>query len=319
MNEINYLIISNTFDYSTDLICLQFQKRGLNYLRINRDKFLECNIVYNLCDSSLIMKMHDEEYVIFNDSLKSVYFRAPVFLRNSKNYNLSQQLYRSQWSAFIRNLIVFDQCKWVNHPVSTYRAENKLYQLKIAKEAGFLVPDTIVGNCSTDFVENDDCYIVKSLDTALFHDGNQELFTYSTKISGYELNDSVLQDAPVIIQKYLDNKVDIRVTIIEEKIFPVKITKNNCGIDGDWRKMSKDLLDYTIITLPIDIENRIHIIMEKLDLKFGGMDLILSNDKYYFVEVNPTGEWGWLKYSTKIDIDVAIADCLASEHRGVLD
>ena len=39
MNEINYLIISNTIDYSTDLICLQFQKRGLNYLRINKKKY----------------------------------------------------------------------------------------------------------------------------------------------------------------------------------------------------------------------------------------------------------------------------------------
>jgi len=310
VNEINYLIVSNTIDYSTDLICMQLENRGLKYLRINRDKFLECNILYNLEEESLIINMHDKEYVIYNNSLKSVYFRAPVFLRNSKTYTLAQQLYRSQWSAFIRNLIIFDQCKWVNHPVSTYRAENKLYQLKIAKEVGFLVPDTFVGNCSRDFVENEGCYIVKSLDTALFHDGNYELFTYSTKISGSELNEADLVAAPVIIQKYLENKIDIRVTIIGEKIFPAKITKNNHGIDGDWRKTPKDLLEYTAITLPIDIEKKIHTIMEKLDLRFGGMDLILSNNMYYFVEVNPTGEWGWLKYSTKIDIDDAIADYL---------
>ncbi|PYG84277.1 RimK-like ATP-grasp domain-containing protein [Ruminiclostridium sufflavum DSM 19573] len=312
MNEVDHLIISNTIDYSTDLICIQFQKRGLNYLRINRDKFLECNITYSIPDDSLIVKTTDEEYIIFGDSLKSIYFRAPVFLRSSKTYSLSQQLYRSQWSAFIRNLIVFDKCKWVNHLVSTYRAENKMYQLKVAKEVGFLIPDTIVGNCCTEFIKSSNFYIVKSLDTALFHDGNKELFTYSTKILGCELNDAELQEAPVIIQKYLEDKTDIRVTIVEDRLFPVKITKDSCGIEGDWRKMSKDLLEYSPITLPTDIENKIREIMKRLDLKFGGMDLILSNNNYYFIEVNPTGEWGWLKYESKLDIDIAIADCLSN-------
>ena len=316
MNEVDHLIISNTIDYSTDLICIQFQKRGLNYLRINRDKFLECDIIYSLLDNSLIVKTNNEEYILFCDSLKSIYFRAPVFLRNSKTYSLSQQLYRSQWSAFIRNLIVFDKCKWVNHPVSTYRAENKMYQLKVAKEIGFLIPDTIVGNCSTEFVKTSKYYIVKSLDTALFHDGNNELFTYSTKILGCELNDAELQEAPVIIQKYLEDKTDIRVTIIEDQLFPVKITKDSCGIDGDWRKMSKDLLEYTSITLPTDVENKIREIMKRLNLKFGGMDLIMSNDNYYFIEVNPTGEWGWLKYSSELEIDIAIADCLNNQVGG---
>lgn len=310
MNEINHLIVSNTIDYSTDLICIEMQKRGFAYLRVNRDKFDEYSIIYNLKNDSLFLSMYGEEYLIKSDSLKSVYFRAPVFLRSSKAYNLDQQLYRSQWSAFIRNLVVFDKCKWVNNPVSTYKAENKLYQLKLAKEVGFLVPDTVVGNCITDFIKKDEQYIVKSLDTALFYDGNQELFTYSTLISGCELSDSDLKSAPVIIQEYLDNKIDIRVTIIEKKLIPVKITENNHGIEGDWRKLSKDSLEYSYFQLPIDIETKIYALMEKLDLKFGGMDLIFKDGGYYFIEVNPTGEWGWLKFSTKIDIDAAIADCL---------
>lgn len=41
MNEINYLVLSNTIDYSSDLICAEFEKRELNYLRINRDLFQE--------------------------------------------------------------------------------------------------------------------------------------------------------------------------------------------------------------------------------------------------------------------------------------
>ena len=39
MNEVNYLVISSTIDYSSDLICAELEKRKLNYLRINRDLF----------------------------------------------------------------------------------------------------------------------------------------------------------------------------------------------------------------------------------------------------------------------------------------
>ena len=60
--------------------------------------------------------------------------------------SVSEQLERNQWSAFLRNLIIFKNANWINNPVCTYRAENKLYQLCIAKESGLLVPTTYVSN-----------------------------------------------------------------------------------------------------------------------------------------------------------------------------
>ncbi len=40
------------------------------------------------------------------------------------------------------------------------------------------------------------------------------------------------------------------------------------------------------------------------------MDLILHNGIYYFIEVNPTGEWAWLVNKTGLRIDKAICDYL---------
>lgn len=45
---------------------------------------------------------------------------------------------------------------------------------------------------------------------------------------------------------------------------------------------------------------------------FGGVDLALVNEDYFFIEVNPTGEWGWLN-SNSNQIDKAIADCMMGE------
>ncbi|UOO37671.1 hypothetical protein IZU99_10590 [Oscillospiraceae bacterium CM] len=310
MNNICHLIISNTIDFSTDLVCLKLKKLGESYLRINRDKFSECKITYKLSENAIFITMCDENFVIRESELKSIFFRAPVFLRSGKTYTVSEQLYRSQWSAFIRNLIVFEKSKWLNNPVDTYKAENKMYQLKLASDIGFLVPETLLSNSANESVVDTNEYIMKALDTALFHDGNMELFTYSTIVTGLELKQSDLSSAPVIIQEYLKEKIDIRVTVIGEKLFPVKITKNGCGIAGDWRKTSKEALNYTPFELPKEISSKLISLMKRLNLLFGGIDLIFCNDEYYFVEVNPTGEWGWLKFATKIDLEDEIVNCM---------
>ena len=54
------------------------------------------------------VKMDGNLYEINDNILKGVFFRAPVFLRSHKKYNVNEQLYRSQWSSFIRNLVVFE-------------------------------------------------------------------------------------------------------------------------------------------------------------------------------------------------------------------
>lgn len=315
MNNIEYLILSSTLDYSTDLICYELSNLGKNYLRLNRDCFNEYEIIYSLEDETMQIVISDEIYILSNKELKGIYYRAPVFLRSHKHYNLDEQLSRSQWSAFLRNLIVFNNAKWINHPVQTYQAENKLFQLKIAREVGLLTPKTYVGNTLPENIIDKKNYIVKSLDTALFYDGEQELFTYSSVLNGNELKKSNIQNAPIIIQDCIENKIDLRVTYIEGEMFAASITKNGYGIDGDWRKNKKEELSYQKINLPKEVVNNITKLMQRLNLTFGGIDFALVDEKYYFIEVNPTGEWAWLKTAVNFSIDKEIVKALTTgEH-----
>lgn len=318
MNEINYLVLSSTIDYSSDLIYAEFEKRELNYLRINRDLFQEYEIVYSLQDDSFKFKVDGIWYFLSSETIKSIYFRAPVFLRTTgKARPVEEQLKRSQWSAFIRNLIVLDKAVWMNYPVATYRAESKLYQLKIAKECGLTVPETYIGNSLSQNISRNKRYIVKSLDTALFYEDGKEMFTYSTMINGTELLSAKIQLAPVIIQEYLSPKSDLRVTFVNNRIFPVAITNQGMTLEGDWRKSNKDNLTYSQVELPEIVEKQLVLLMKQLNLSFGGIDLALVGDTYYFIEVNPTGEWGWLTSCAGLPIDKAIVDALVK--RGAYD
>jgi glutathione synthase/RimK-type ligase-like ATP-grasp enzyme len=310
VNDIQCLVVSSTIDYSTDLICYELEMQGIRYLRINRDRFSQYKITYSLEESCMQITLNNRLYMIKENSLKSIYFRAPVFLRTSKSYSLEEQLYRGQWSAFIRNLIIFEKAKWVNHPVKVYQAENKLYQLKLAKKNKLDIPKTFMGNMIPKEINLERPYIVKSLDTALFYEKDKEMFTYANILSGEELLNSEIQYAPIIIQECLENKTDIRVTVIGTELFAVSILEDGEQIKGDWRRTTTEDLEYKKILLPTSVETKITKLMGELGLEFGGVDLALVDGKYYFIEVNPTGEWGWLVSSTDLPIDKAIAENL---------
>lgn len=316
VSNIEYLIISSSIDFSTDLVCYRLLSANKCFYRLNRDEFLKHEIEIDLQRGYMKIAIDERIYVAEFSMLKGIYFRAPVFLRtqSKKELTLDEQLERNQWSSFLRNLIVFQNAVWINNPVDVYRAENKLYQLYIAKKCGLKVPNTKVANTSNIDIDVDRDYVIKSLDTALFFDlkNNKEMFTYSNAVTGKEFKEYELNQAPVFIQDFLNPKIDCRITYVGGNQFPVWIKKNGRGIYGDWR-FQKDSLDYIPFELPEEVEVAIKQLMRELHLNFGGIDLAYVDGEYYFIEVNPTGEWGWLEVKTGIQISMHIKKFLCNE------
>ena len=303
--QIEYLVISNRNDFTSDYICLNLKKYHKLYLRINRDDFTRYKFMWDICNGLLFIKIDGCDYVIDN-SLKAVYYRAPVYIRYYEKATCEEQLYKSQWMAFIKNLMYFDKALWINHPAATYKAENKMLQLKYAKEVGFFIPQTWVTNNKWENVKENVYYAVKSIDTLLLRHDNKEAFLYTNILKGKEINKADLALAPIVIQEFLNPKVDIRVTVVGNRAYTALILKDGKGMYGDWRKV-KDEVTFVKHELPADVENKCIFLVKKLGLIFGGIDLALVNGKYYFIEINPTGEWAWLAESVGFDIDRAIS------------
>ncbi len=311
MNEVEVLILSNTLDLSTDFVCLELNRRGVRYARINRNLLPESVVQLDLVKGTLSFEIGGSSFLIRQNTLKSVYYRAPIYLRDTVRVELSpeEQLSRSQWMAFVRNLSIFEDAIWVNHPVSTFRAENKILQLQVASSLGLSIPHTIVTNGCDTGIEKDKTYIVKSLDTGLLRFGDSEAFIYANVVNGSELACSENMLAPYFIQEYIQPKIDVRVTVIGDSFFAVNILKDGTGVPGDWRKV-KDKIDFVPVELPPDVAEQCVMVVKSLGLSFGGIDLIESDGKYFFIEVNPTGEWGWLVSSAQLPIPEAICNFL---------
>lgn len=315
MNEIEVLIISNSRDFTTDYVCIELNKRQCSYIRINRDLFNTYFVDFNIDTLEFRIGMEDNEYLIAPSKLKSIYYRAPIYLHYIPREILSfeEQLYRSQWMAFLRNLTVFEEVKWMNNPIATFKSENKMLQLKYARQCGMICPSTRIINCSDHInLKPKVYYAAKSLDTVILRQGKKEAFSYTNILDGNEIINSNLSYSPIVIQDNIDPKIDIRATVVGTRVFPVEIVCNGQGIYGDWRK-NKGNANFVSTTLPPEINKSCIELTNRLGLSFGGVDLAFSNGKYYFIEINPTGEWAWLVNSSGHRIDHAICDYLCGE------
>ncbi len=307
------LLLTTVYDFSADLVALRLEEMGVPFLRINREHFQSYRITIDPVEPSVVI-YRDGELVGNSSSLKSVWFRQPVFLRNTPPIPLSpeDQLQRSQWTAFLRAFSVFDNISWMNWPQATYLAETKPYQLLVANRCGLRVPQTLVGNDSDQFQERFPCPIIaKSLDTILMREGSENLFTYTTQCDIQELTDDTVATAPLIVQECFEVKTDCRVTVVGEKVFAVKILKMGMPIKGDWRTTPKEELEYIDFKLPEMIERACKTLVRKLGLVFGAIDLLETDDGFVFLEINPTGEWGWLTNEQR-QLDIEIAKWLAA-------
>ena len=310
------LILSNLYDFSTDLVVLSLKDAGVPYLRLNREQLADHYLALDPLAPKLTVRGPSGVYDVGQD-LVSIWFRQPVFLRNTPSVPLSpeEQLERSQWMAFLRGLSVFRGVAWMNPPSATYIAESKPYQLAIAKDCGFKVPETLATNDASRISETfPDSLVIKSLDTVLLRDGGYDLFIYTILNPGGELAEETVSVVPLLAQEALEEKTDIRVTVVGNEVFAVRILSQGSGIEGDWRVVPKSELEYRDTALNRDIIERCKMLTRSLSLSFAAIDLIETHQGVYFVEINPTGGWGWLSTAER-SIDKAIASWLATPHQ----
>lgn len=310
------LILADLYDFAADMVALRLHESGVPFLRLNREQLPTMRLSLDPLGPSLRVALADTSWSIGPD-LRSIWYRQPVFLRNSPGQPLDRaaQLERSQWMAFLRALTVFDTVPWMNHPRDTYQAETKPFQLVVAQRVGFAVPSTLVSNNARDVQElfpSD--VMIKPLDTVLIREGENSLFAYANAAKTESLDCRTMQQAPLIAQELKTGKVDWRVTVIGHEVYPVRILKNSRGIEGDWRRTPKADLQYEDGELPPIVSSYCRSLLRQLGLWFGGIDLIETADGFFFVEINPTGEFGWLVEPHR-PLDQVIARWLA--HGGV--
>lgn len=314
------LLVANSRDFATDYVVAELRARGRPYLRLDTDLLHQDRVCLDPVCRRLSVDGPQGPVALGADDIGGVYFRAPTHLSESGGNGQppAERLARHQWTAFTRSLTVFRDCRWVNHPVATFAAEAKPYQLTLAAGLGFDVLPTMVTNAAPpeDWCPDEDQVAIKALDTFLVREGEANLFFYTQAVPRATIGQS-LSEMPVIVQRYARPKVDLRVTVVGPSCVAVAIRGGEEPIEGDWRIL-KDTVAYHLHALPADIEQRCVRLVAELGLRFGAIDLLFDpmTHRYSFLEINPTGEWAWLAHALSLPIAAQLVDVLTGTGTG---
>lgn len=310
---VEVLILTSDLDFATDRVCRELARQGTTFLRLNRERLAETALVLDPAVPSLACRHGDRMWKV-GPELRSVWWRQGTFDRNvaGSGVTIQDQFERSQWSAFMRSMMAFDDARWFNHPSTVYRAETKAVQLSEAAKVGFHVPRTLMTNDrhAEPPAPEDRPVAIKSIDTLLLRDGADQLFGYTSIVDWHDVAVPELAMAPLTVQQALMGKIDLRVTVVDDRLWCTAIRRAGAGIEGDWRLTGKDDLEIVDHHLSVDDADRCLQLVARLGLRYGAIDLAIAEDRTWFIEINPTGEWGWLDGPTR-PIAAAIAEALS--------
>jgi glutathione synthase/RimK-type ligase-like ATP-grasp enzyme len=219
----------------------------------------------------------------------------------------------SEWSALLDGIYSELSGRWLNEPHLTDQAEDKVRQLRVATSIGLLVPRTIISNDPTRIASFVAQYpsVAKPLRNGVIDGAEQPDVIFTNRISTLsELDGPAIEAVPIIVQREIPKAADIRVTIVGRRVFATAIqSQADESARVDWRRGDVVSMIHVTHDLPPDTAVRCIEVVKALGLKFGAIDLVLyPKGRYWFLEINPNGQWGWIQNRTDQPIARAIVD-----------
>lgn len=213
---------------------------------------------------------------------------------------------RAQWRTWLATLD-HPSITWVNPLWSARRAENKIEQLRVAQEAGFAIPETIVTNRRQDALafSRTTPAVVKSLSSAYFEfSGHAFVYTQLLEDKLLAFSEQDWAQQPVIVQQQVTGS-DIRVIAFNDRFFGAK-----CEAPGiDWRRAS-DRVQWVDWAVPDALARSCATYLLRLDLRYAAFDFIDDGETIWFLEANQAGEWVFLERTLHLGITEAFSHFL---------
>lgn len=243
---------------------------------------------------------------------RAVYYRRPT-TPSFKGLNPQEALFSKDQARFGLSgvLAALPGCLQVNHPRLQMAAEYKPAQLAAASDLGFEVPPTIVTNRPDDarrFVEQHGVAVYKPLWSTDYVEDGEARTIWVRAVSADELDESVAATAH-LFQARLDKAADVRVTVVGDKVFCVRIESPFT----DWRENYELIESYSVVEPPDGLCELLASYLERFGLAYGCFDFGIDalDGTWWWYECNPAGEWGWIESETGLPIARAFADLLA--------
>lgn len=330
------IILSEIDDVSTNYIIdwfLLYDEKFIRYNGIKNEKsiFNFDKVLYNLnLENDSFDLLSKNNFKLNSSSLKSIWYRRPFIgvsdftkieksnFDNRINFNLIENniLYHNK----VFKDIIIDSFNSAAKKIGTYEKNslNKFIILKKAKKIGLDIPNTIVTNSQSKAIS-----FLKKNNFEIITKPLYEVISFSIDDYVYVSLTSVItkpSEIPnsfsiTLFQNCIEKEYEVRVFYLDGNFYSMAIfSQNNTKTKIDFRDYDQEKMNKMVaFKLENTIEIKIEKLMKELKLNTGSIDLIKSKDgKYYFLEINPIGQFDFLSKNCNYNIEHKIAKYLSS-------
>jgi len=312
------LILTEKNDAHANALIEMLKTDNVSYFRLDLDtKSLEKTTV-TFKNKTWIIKTKIAEIAL--KEVKCIWNRRTFvqLMLNEQNKDYKFNIWKNEWNKTLLGMYFYlKDVKWLNYYRKNHKAENKYFQLKLAEDIGFKIPDYILSNNRLEILEfgrKHDKIVLKLLNQEFYKIANRQYVGFYVNIIPYEklLDFSEEEENPIFLQKYIEKDYEVRYTVVGDEHLVCKIDSQKSDIARtDWRRYDLANTPHSIIIPPDEIKNKVQLLMKEFDLIFGALDFIVTKDgTWYFLEINPSGQYLWIEDLTGLKITDSIKNKL---------
>lgn len=242
------------------------------------------------------------------------YRKVGNFAIQGAEQDVAKQLYINNEVRYLHDTIwpLLPEDLWLNAPDNIAHADRRLFQLMVARQVGFTIPQTIVSNdwdtIGSKLLAHQPEFVVKMM-RGIIAENNQFKGLYTTVIDK-QIFDSLkqyTQPFPGMYQPYLQKEREWRITVVGDEVFSAAIYTDP-EAKNDWRKYQLTTSVRFAKEIPVEgTEEKCIDYINRMGLRFGAFDFVETPDgNMVFLECNPNGQYGWLEDNLGLPISKAI-------------
>lgn len=279
------LIISQNNEITTTEVIKWLLKLGKSFIRVHEDEIFDIKI------NEKRIYIESPRNCFFIDEITSVWYRRGGLKFNRLHYkNEAIHLNMNEYQHWLEDYVikVLESKKHINKQSNS--DINKLIVLEKAQKAGLDIPPYFLADNTNDVILKKT--IIKTIG------GNPRMEGILKDSSGMMYTTVIQQNENEIFfitffQEKIEKDFEIRSFYLNGKVWSIAIfSQNDDQTKVDFRKYNDEKPNRKVpYNLPKNIEQKIHQLMQSLDLNSGSLDFIKSDSQYYFLEVNPVGQF----------------------------
>ena len=300
--EDNYthLIIEWLYYYKVEFIKIDLNDQKIEDIEIDIDK------------EDFVIKLKTNETIKYSEISFFLYRDGAIQMSNTPDNHkykkiVSQYLELEQTTIqdYIYEKISKKTLGWINQ-----KHLNKLHQLTIAKSNNLNIPYTKILNNKKSFIQffKNKRAITKGIQENV---GIQDSKTiYSQRVMKITSKDLPNIFFPSLFQEQLNKLFEVRTFYLDGDFYSIALIDNEKNLSIDMRDNYANHI-YFRFDLPKEIECNLTNFMKNIGLISGSIDMIYTKDNtFYFIEVNPEGQYEWVSDYGGYNLDKKIASFL---------